>query len=74
MAWVEGPNVPIAMEGLQCWKWVDGNRTSWRDKPVLDVVPTDFSRDPQHCGGVWFYPIDPPSNPHQLGLNKKESS
>lgn len=65
MAWIEGPSVPIEWEGRQCWKWVDRCRTSWKDDPVIDVVPCNFSRHRDHCGGVWFMLLKIPENPHR---------
>ena len=59
--WIEAPNVPVALEGKQAWKWVNGKRTP--SGPSVDVIPHGFSRDPKHCGGVWFMPIIPPTLP-----------
>lgn len=59
MAWIEGPNVPESMEGKQAWKYVDGAHP----RVTIDVVPCGFSRDPHHCGGVFFWPIEPPAPP-----------
>lgn len=59
--WIEGPHVPVDLEGRAAWKWVD----VWGEKrkPIMDVIPTGFSREPWHCGGVWFFPIDRPAPP-----------
>lgn len=56
--WIEGPDVPVALEGHQAWKWVEGKGA--QSGASVDVIPRGFSRDPKHCGGVWFMPIIKP--------------
>ena len=59
--WIEGPDVPECLEGMTAWKWVE----EWAETrtPVVERIPRRFSRDPHHCGGVWFWVIDCPLPP-----------
>jgi hypothetical protein len=58
--WIEGPDVPKRLEGTTAWKWVSGRGSL---PPTFEIIPRDFSRDPHHCGGVYFWPVDPPKPP-----------
>lgn len=60
--WIEGPDIPKHLEGRQAWRWVAGRGSDERCA-VLDAIPRDFSRDPHHCGGVFFWPVDVPKPP-----------
>jgi len=63
MGWIEGPDIPAHLEGKLAWKFVEGQDRRF----VIDLIPRGFSRDRHHCGGVFFWPLDPPEPPPQVG-------
>jgi hypothetical protein len=56
--WVKAEDVPKADEGKRAWKF-----TRWGQMVEMSWVPRDYSRDPRHCVGVWFMPIEQPAPP-----------
>lgn len=55
--WVHAPDVPKSWEGRDAWCW-DANRGVHKD-----YIWPDYSREPHHCGGVWFKQYEVPAPP-----------
>lgn len=55
--WIHAPDVPKSWEGTDVWQWTkEGGVTIRR-------VPESYSREPHHCGGIWFTPLLEPNPP-----------
>lgn len=57
--WIELPDCPDWREGDTCWKWIEGKGLP----PVIDQIPRNYSRERDHCGGIWVYPLQAPRPP-----------
>ena len=60
--WIELPDVPKHLEGKECWKWIEGKSAL----PWIDVVPRDYSRSRDHCGGIWVCVLQRPLPPEHV--------
>lgn len=58
--WIEATRIPKWLEGLRAWVW-DSNKES--SAVVPGIVPRGYSRDPRHCGGIWYQLMAPPAPP-----------
>ena len=60
--WFEAPTAPANFEGEQVWQF---SLACSDDGVTIEVVTPGYSREPRHCGGIWWtrlYRPAPPTN------------
>lgn len=62
--WIKAEDVPTWMEGMRAWIYRPG------DLGGIDIgwVPTGFSRDPRHCGGIQVWVLQTPFPPSDSAM------
>lgn len=55
--WIHAPDVPPSWAaGKQVWQWTNTGA-------MICTMPVNYSRNPLHCGGIWFKLIEDPGQP-----------
>ena len=49
--WITAEQIPKTWEGLEVWQW---NEWEPNRHPFYSIVPPGFSRNPDHCKGIWY--------------------
>jgi hypothetical protein len=63
--WKKAVDVPKSWEGRQAWRWNDWEGSGLQRQPYLDFIPHRFSREINHCRGVWFKRMEIPKPPRE---------
>lgn len=48
--WIKASDIPKSWEGKEAWQWNSDND----NPPFITEIPKEFSRLPEHCGGIYF--------------------
>lgn len=68
--WINATMVPKELEG--CKAWVAPYFMGAFMPVEMGWVPSDYSRDPEHCGDIWVMPIAPPQPPSPTDMDHYE--